>query len=91
MRGYDKGFLGLGFCLCGGGFCLSGVSGNLLFAAPWHEVSPSGDVWDACAARGKVGPVMGLRPLLGWQGTVSMNLTPDNCLDIISSINIIFA
>ena len=21
--------------------------------------------WDACAARGKVGPVMGLRPLLG--------------------------
>lgn len=30
-----------------------------------HEVSPSGDVLDACAARSKVGPVMGLRPLLG--------------------------
>ena len=28
-----------------------------------HLVSPSGEVWDACAARGKVGPVMGLRPL----------------------------
>ena len=30
-----------------------------------HCISPSGEVWDACAARGKVGPVMGLRPLLG--------------------------
>ena len=30
-----------------------------------HRVSPPGDVWDACAARGKVGPVMGLRPLRG--------------------------
>ena len=30
-----------------------------------HEFSPSGEVLDACAARGKVGPVMGLRPLLG--------------------------
>ena len=30
-----------------------------------HIVSPPGEVWDACAARGKVGPVMGLRPLLG--------------------------
>ena len=30
-----------------------------------HGVSPSGEAWDACAARGKVGPVMGLRPLLG--------------------------
>ena len=29
-----------------------------------HGVSPSGEVWDACAARSKVGPVMGLRPLL---------------------------
>ena len=27
--------------------------------------SPSGEVWDACAARSKAGPVMGLRPLLG--------------------------
>ena len=27
--------------------------------------SPSGEVWDACAARSKVGPVMGLRPLRG--------------------------
>ena len=26
---------------------------------------PIGDVWDACAARGKAGPVMGLRPLRG--------------------------
>ncbi|SBW08533.1 hypothetical protein KM92DES2_12510 [uncultured Desulfovibrio sp.] len=30
-----------------------------------HVIPPSGGVWDACAARGKVGPVMGLRPLLG--------------------------
>ena len=30
-----------------------------------HGVSPSGKVWDACAAHGKVGPVMGLRPLRG--------------------------
>ena len=30
-----------------------------------HCVSHSADVWDACAARGKVGPVMGLRPLSG--------------------------
>ena len=30
-----------------------------------HIISPSGEVWDACAACGKVGPVMGLRPLLG--------------------------
>ena len=30
-----------------------------------HGVSPSGEVWDACAARSKVGPVMGLRPLRG--------------------------
>ena len=28
-------------------------------------VSPSGEVWDACAARSKAGPVMGLRPLRG--------------------------
>ena len=28
-------------------------------------VSPPGEVWDACAARGKAGPVMGLRPLRG--------------------------
>jgi len=27
--------------------------------------SPVGEVWDACAAHGKVGPVMGLRPLRG--------------------------
>ena len=27
-----------------------------------HGVSPPGEVWDACAARSKVGPVMGLRP-----------------------------
>ena len=30
-----------------------------------HRVSPSGEVWDAYAARSKVGPVMGLRPLRG--------------------------
>ena len=30
-----------------------------------RDDSPGGEVWDACAARGKVGPVMGLRPLLG--------------------------
>ena len=30
-----------------------------------HLVSPSGEVLDACAARSKAGPVMGLRPLLG--------------------------
>ncbi len=35
------------------------------FTALEHEIPPSGGVWDACAARGKVGPVMGLRPLLG--------------------------
>ena len=39
---------------------------NSLFLPPCgREVSPSGEVWDACAARGKVGPVMGLRPLRG--------------------------
>ena len=30
-----------------------------------RERSPVGEVWDACAAHGKVGPVMGLRPLRG--------------------------
>ena len=30
-----------------------------------HTLSPSGEVWDACAARSKAGPVMGLRPLRG--------------------------
>ncbi len=30
-----------------------------------HCIPPSGGVWDACAARSKAGPVMGLRPLLG--------------------------
>ena len=30
-----------------------------------HGVSSFGKVWDACAARGKAGPVMGLRPLRG--------------------------
>ena len=29
-----------------------------------HGVSPSGEAWDACAAHGKVGPVMGLRPTI---------------------------
>ncbi len=29
-----------------------------------HGISPFSEVWDACAACGKVGPVMGLRPLL---------------------------
>ena len=44
----------------------------LFFARPGYfflpygyGVSPFGGVWDACAARGKAGPVMGLRPLLG--------------------------
>ena len=41
-------------------------AGALLFLLPFgHTVSPSGEAWDACAACGKVGPVMGLRPLLG--------------------------
>ena len=40
-------------------------NGNLIFAALRARGSPSGEVWDACAARGKVGPVMGLRPLRG--------------------------
>ena len=30
-----------------------------------HGISPSGEVGDACAARSKAGPVMGLRPLRG--------------------------
>ena len=30
-----------------------------------RDGSPVGEVWDACAAHGKVGPVMGLRPLRG--------------------------
>ena len=40
-------------------------NGNLIFAALRARGSPSGEVWDACAARGKAGPVMGLRPLRG--------------------------
>ena len=54
------------------GFRLRGVAGIACAAGCFldlrpfgHGVSPSGGVWDACAARGKVGPVMGLRPLLG--------------------------
>ena len=40
--------------------------GNDSFDLPCgHMVSPSGEVWDACAARSKAGPVMGLRPLRG--------------------------
>ena len=39
---------------------------SVRFLLPFgHCASPSGGAWDACAARGKVGPVMGLRPLLG--------------------------
>ncbi|SBV92706.1 hypothetical protein KM92DES2_10303 [uncultured Desulfovibrio sp.] len=30
-----------------------------------HDISPSGEILEACAARGKAGPVMGLRPLRG--------------------------
>ena len=30
-----------------------------------HGVPPSSEAWDACAARGKAWPVMGLCPLLG--------------------------
>ena len=43
----------------------------LFFARPGyfllygHWISPFGKVWDACAACGKAGPVMGLRPLRG--------------------------
>ena len=45
---------------------LPGVFLFLIILLPCgHWVSPSGEVWDACAARGKAGPVMGLRPLRG--------------------------
>ena len=30
-----------------------------------HGISPFGEVWDACAACGKVGPIMGLHPFRG--------------------------
>ena len=40
-------------------------SDPLIFLPFGRIILPSGKVWDACAARGKVGPVMGLRPLRG--------------------------
>ena len=44
------------------GFACTAVD-NWFLLPIGHIISPSGEVWDACAARGKVGPVMGLRPL----------------------------
>ena len=53
------------FCLCGAGFHRIGAEFTLDFSAlraRWFAFQRS---WDACAARGKAGPVMGLRPLRG--------------------------
>ena len=46
-------------------FACSRGNVRLIFLPFGHRISPSGEIWDACAARGKVGPVMGLRPLRG--------------------------
>jgi hypothetical protein len=50
--------------LCGAQQCACPAGGVILLPCG-HCVSPPGEVGDACAARGKVGPVMGLRPLRG--------------------------
>ena len=54
------------FLPCAARDCAREARRNSLFLPPCGRgVSPPGEVWDACAACGKVGPVMGLRPLRG--------------------------
>ena len=48
---------------CAYAVCCFVFSSRVVVLLPFgHGVSLRGEVWDACAARGKVGPVMGLRP-----------------------------